>query len=226
MISSIHSFIRSFQTARSIVKTETDRQTNRQTETKTNLQQWTYFTEKNWVACTLAFEFQDEVPPMSLRWRRVFVVVIYVDPGDEQFNRRAVGRVQMALSASLRSTDIAIMLWSRIPTFSHVDAHRTTGRRQFDDGRRRSDERLRRQVPVLRSIPPRRHRVRRQPSTEAVERHSEPLSGKRPEASGTGGSEWCWNRVWHRLVVRIVSVEVVVVWIYSCLLYTSPSPRD
>ena len=144
----------------------------------------------------------------------MFVVVINVDGSDEKFNGSTVTRVQVALPVSLRPTDVAVVLWSGTTTLSYVDAHRTTGRRQLDDRRRRSHKRLRRQMPLLRPIPVRRRRVRGQPSSEAVQRHSEPLSGKRAEASGTGGREGQRSRAWHGLVVRIVGVgEVVDVWI-------------
>jgi len=149
---------------------------------------------------------------MELHWRDAFVVIVDVDSGDEELDASSVGRVQVALSASLRTTDIAIVLWGRISTLSHVDAHWAAGRRQLDHGRRRSDERLRRQVPLLGSVTVRRRRVSRKPGSEAVQRDTEPLSRKRAEAGRTSGREGRRRRARHQQVVGIVVVEVVRVW--------------
>ena len=142
------------------------------------------------------------------------VLVVDVDSSDEQFDGCAVGRVEVTLTVSLRSTDVVVVLRRCVATFSHVDAHRAAGRRQLDHRRLRTDERLRRQVPVVRLIPACRRRVNLQPGSEAVDRHSDALSGLRAEPSRAGDREGRRSRVWRRLIVEVVFLfGVVAVWI-------------
>jgi len=56
----------------------------------------------------ITFEFQDEVPPVKLD-SRPSLVVVHLYPADKQLEVCAVGRVEMALTLSLCSTNVVVV---------------------------------------------------------------------------------------------------------------------